>query len=201
MAFLVYLQHKTKVMEIKFADSFFESLKVLKRHDTWWYKTYNAITNDIPQFFKNIYLFRKELYKHRWWDYSFTLMMLKRSLEIQVNGMENKGIEVRESLDKKIVKMKRVINIIENRDDINCLELAEEKLGPIYDWDFSADNLNEEEKAHNKKVYALAHELEKQQWKELWRILEGQDYQSYDKEKHGEFNDWYDGSGILGWWD
>lgn len=188
-------------MEIKFADSFFDSLKVLKRHNTWWYKTYKTITDDIPQFFKNIYLFRKELYRHRWWDYTFTLMMFKRSLEIQVKGMEEKGLEVRESLDKKIVKMKRVIEILEGREDIKCLELAEEKLGPLHDWDFSADNLNEEEKAHNKKVYALAQEIEKKQWKELWRILEGQNYESYDKEKDGEFNDWYDGSGILGWWD
>jgi hypothetical protein len=188
-------------MEIKFADSFFESLEVLKRHNTWWYRTYRTITNDIPQFFKNIYLFRKELYKHRWWDYSFTLMMLKKSLEIQAKGMEEKGYEVKESLDKKLLKMKRVIEILESRIENNYLELAEKKLGPLHDWDFFTDNVSEEEKAHNKKIYSLAQKIEKQQWKELWIIIEGQDYESYNKEKHGEFDDWYDGSGILGWWD
>lgn len=188
-------------MEIKFTDSFFESLKVLKRHNTWWYRTYRTITEDIPQFFKNIYLFRKELYQHRWWDYNFTLVMLKRSLEIQVNGMEKEGWEVKETLDKKIVKMKRVIEILENRVEVNYLDLAEEKIGPLYDWDFSSDNVTEEQKAHNKKVYELAQEIEKKDWKELWRILEGQDYESYDSKKDGDFEKWYDGSGILGWWD
>lgn len=188
-------------MEIKFADSFFDSLKDLKRHNTWWYKTYRTITQDIPQFFKNIYLFRKELYQHRWWDYSYTLMMLKKSLEIQLIGMQKDGWEVRETLDKKIIKMKRVIEILENRIELSYLEIAEEKLGPLHDWDFLEDSLNEEEKAHNRKVYTLAQEIENKDWKELWRILEGPDYSSYDSEKHGEFNDWYDGSGIKSWWD
>lgn len=191
-------------MEIKFADSFFESLKVLKRHNTWWYRTYGTITEDIPQFFKNIYRFRKELYKHRWWDYSFTLMMLKRSLEIQAKGMEEKGSEVKESLDKKIFKMKRVIEILENKIEVNYLELAEKKLGLLYDWDFfedSEDNIKEEEKEHNKKIYKLAQKIENKDWKELWKILEGQDHNLYNKEKHGEFEKWYNGSGITGWWD
>ena len=188
-------------MEVKFADSFFDSLKVLKRHNTWWYKTYKTITDDIPQFFKNIYLFRKELYRHRWWDYTFTLMMLKRSLEIQAKGMEEKGWEVKESLDKKISKMKRVIEILENRIEVNYIELAERELGRLYDWDFLEDNLSEEEKAHNIKVYELAEKIEKKDWKELWKTLKGQNYDSYNPKKDGDFEKWYDGSGINGWWD
>jgi Rad3-related DNA helicase len=188
-------------MEIKFADSFFESLKVLKRHNTWWYRTYSTITIDIPHFFKNIYLFRKELYKHRWWDYTFTLMVFKRSLEIQAKGMEERGWEVKESLDKKIVKMKRAIEILDNKIETNYLELAEQQLGPLYDWDFLEDIVKEEEKAHNKKVYALAQKIENKDWEELWKILEGQNHNSYNKEKHGDFEKWYDGSGITAWWD
>jgi len=188
-------------MEVKFADSFFESLKVLKRHNTWWYKTYRTITDDIPQFFKNIYLFRKELYKHRWWDYTFTLMILKKSLEIQVNGMEKKGWEEKETLDKKIIKMKRVIEILENKKVDLYVDLAEQQLGPLYDWDFLENNPKEEELAHNKKVYTLAQEIEKKDWKELWQILQGPDYDSYDSKKDGDFNAWYDGSGITAWWD
>jgi len=188
-------------MEIKFTDSFFDSLKVIRRHNTWWYKTYEFFTYRLPQFFKNIYKFRKELYNHRWWDYSFTLQMLKRSLEIQAKGMEEKGYELKETLDKKIVKMKRAIEILDNRIESKYVDTAEEKLGKIHDWDFLEENHTAEQRAHNKKVFQLALKLEKQEWKELWRILEGQDYESYDKEKHGDFNEWYDGSGILGWWD
>ena len=191
-------------MEIKFADSFFESLKVLNRHQTWWYKIYEFFTYRLPQFIKNIYKFRKELYNHRWWDYSFTFQMLKRSLEIQVKGMDEKGNEVKETLDKKLVKMKRVIEILDNRIESKYVEIAEEKFGELFhfsDWDFSKDHFTKEQEDHNKKVFQFAHKLEKQEWKELWKILDGQNYESYDKEKHGEFNDWYDGSGILGWWD
>jgi hypothetical protein len=201
MTFLLYLYYKIVVMEIKFADSFFESLKTLNRHQTWWYKTYRFFTHNLPEFFKNIYRFRKELYNHRWWDYAFTLQMLKRSLEIQVKGMEEKGYEVKDTLDKKLIKMKRAIKILENREKDAYIELAEQQLGKLHDWHIVCDNLTEDEHDHNRNIYALAHELEKQDWKEFWEILKGQDYDSYDKEKHGEFNSWYDGSGILGWWD
>jgi hypothetical protein len=188
-------------MEIKFADSFYESIKKLNRRQTWWYKTYEFFTYRLPQFIKNVYKFRKELYNHRWWDYSFTLQMLKRSLEIQLKGMEEKGYEIKETLDKKIVKMKRTIEILENRIESKYVDMAEEKLGKIQDWDFLEENITEEHRSHNKKVFQLAQKLENQEWKELWRLIEGQNYKSYNKEKHGEFNDWYDGSGILGWWD
>ena len=55
-------------MEITFADSFFKSLEKLKRRHTWWYKTYETIRYNIPNFFRNIWYFRKALYKHRGWD-------------------------------------------------------------------------------------------------------------------------------------
>ena len=43
-------------MDIKFADSFGDSIKTLIRHQTWWYKTYETIRYKIPVFFKNIYI-------------------------------------------------------------------------------------------------------------------------------------------------
>ena len=58
---------------------------------------------------------------------------------------------------------------------------------------------NTEEKAHNKKVFDRAREIEEEQWNELFDILRGQDYSKFDKEV-----DWYkqfDGTGLRGWWD
>jgi hypothetical protein len=61
------------------------------------------------------------------------------------------------------------------------------------------DNETEEEKAHNKKVYERASEIEEQEWNELFELLKGQDYKNFNKEI-----DWYkqfNGSGIKNWWD
>ena len=33
-------------MEVHFTDSFYKSLKVLIRHETWWYKTYGNNLNN-----------------------------------------------------------------------------------------------------------------------------------------------------------
>jgi hypothetical protein len=35
-------------MDVKFADSFGDSLKTLIMHNTWWYKTYEVVRYKIP---------------------------------------------------------------------------------------------------------------------------------------------------------
>ena len=42
-------------------------------------------------------------------------------------------------------------------------------------------------------------EIQGEMWRELWQIIQGQDYKSFDKEI--DFNKQFNGSGILGWWD
>ena len=91
-------------MDVKFADSFGDSIKTLIRHQTWWYKTYETIRYKIPVFFKNIYRFRQVLWEHRWWDYRYTITTLRTSLEIMEKGMHN-GMEIWESRGKKVAKM------------------------------------------------------------------------------------------------
>ena len=190
-------------MEIQATDSFFKSLKTLSWHNSKVYKFYSFFRYGLPSFIKNIWKFRTELWKHRWWDYTFTLMMLKRSLEIQEEGMRTKGIEVEESLNKKLEKMKLVIKYLNNRIESNYIEQAEEIYGPLKldSWKFEptengnyimVDNETEEEKKHSKLVFSKAHELERKEWKEIWEILKGKEYK--------EYKDW-DGSGLYCWWD
>jgi hypothetical protein len=60
-------------------------------------------------------------------------------------------------------------------------------------------------------VFDRSQEIEEQEWKELWRIFEGQDSNEYKEflkqhspEEQGKrdlWNDWFDGSGMKGWWD
>ena len=210
-------------MKIEFADSFGDSLKTLIRHDSWWYKTYSTIRYDIPSFLKNIYRFRKMLWNHRWYDYRYTLEALQTSLEIMEKKMHD-GMEVRESRDKKIAKMQRAIQILKNINDDKYIEMAEAELGELimHDWEFEdvpdrpgysklVDNETASEKRHNRKVFNRARKLESMEWKELWKIFEGQDYKDYQKitkkltpkemQDMNVWNDWFDGSDMRGWWD
>jgi hypothetical protein len=49
-----------------------------------------------------------------------------------------------------------------------------------------------EEITHNRRVLKRSQELQQKEWNELWRIIKGTKYKTYE--------DW-DGSDIRGWWD
>lgn len=184
-------------MKVTFTDSFFKSLKTLARHQTWWYETYYFFKRKVPRFFKNIYLFRSELLEHEWWDYSFTLRMMERSLRIMAKGMETKGMEVSETRYPKVVAMKKAIGLLENVRTSRYIDKAEAELGPLKNMDtliFSNFEESEEDKAHNRKVFARATEIENQEWNELWEIFKG-------TENSKAYGDKYDGTDLRSWWD
>jgi hypothetical protein len=199
-------------MEIKFADSFGDSIKRLIRHNTWWYKTYELFRYDLPRFFKNVWTFRKALWNHYWFDHHGTLMFLETGLTHISDTVEKYGHEVDESRLKKVDAMRRAIQLIQNYNNDFYIDMAEKELGELvlHEWEFEpvpdkpgysqlVDNDTTEEKEHNKKVFDRAREIEKQEWDELFVILKGQDYTKFDKDI-----DWYkqfDGSGLNGWWD
>ena len=65
---------------------------------------------------------------------------------------------------------------------------------------------------NNSKVFKRGREIEESEWKELWLIIQGQDITEFssrtqkikDSEPQDEmhsYTDWFDGSGIRGWWD
>lgn len=68
-----------------------------------------------------------------------------------------------------------------------------------------------EEKKHNRKVFDRSRRIEEDEWDELFKILKGQNYKEYrrlsklDQKKEVKndnlWNEWFDGSGIKGWWD
>ena len=200
-------------MEVKFADSFWKSLKTLSRHQTWWYKIYEFFRRDLPYFLENIWFFRKELYAFRSWDYSFNLDLFRRSLEKTVNTIEHYGNEVDESRIKKVEKMKRAIQLIKNVRSDEYISQAESELGKIKnsDWLWTEREDTEEESIHNKKIFEMAREIEDSEWKELWSIIQGQDVKEYrklynaqseeEKRERELWNEWFDGSGMKSWWD
>jgi hypothetical protein len=192
-------------MKVEVKDTFFESVEKLVWYDSNLWKVWAAIRYDIPLFFKNVWRFRKELYNHQWWDYRFHLEMMYRSLSIMEKGMSEKGIEVTETRDVKVQKMRRALELLKHKLDDDYIQRAEVELGelshnpiefePIEGKDGLyrlVDNDTPAEKKHARNVYKRARVIEEKEWKELWDIFKGKKFTTWEK---------YDGSDLRGWWD
>ena len=207
-------------MDVKFKDTFFESVERLVWYDTKLWKVWNFIRRGIPNFIGNIWRFRKELYSHQWWDYRYTLEMLRRSLIIMEKNLQKKGIEEPISRTKKLNKIRRAIKLIDNRLDDNYIAQAELELGQLYlkPFDFEptedglyrmVENETKEERAHNTKVFKLASVIDDKEWRELWNIFKGQSHLDFKKhlktlpkeEQNSAWDEWFNGSDMRGWWD
>lgn len=207
-------------MKVEFKDTFFESVERLAWYDTKLWKVWEFIRRGIPTFFGNIWRFRKELYSHQWWDYRYTLEMLHRSLTIMVDKLEKDGIEEDGSRGKKVAKIKRAIQLLDNRLNDNYIEQAESILGKLPDNPFEfekmedgnyrlVDNDSKEEKEHSRKVFKLAQSIDDREWRELWNIFKGQSMLDYKKhlktltkeEQATAWDKWFNGSDMRGWWD
>jgi len=200
-------------MKITFADSFWKSMDRMRRHQTWWYKTYEVLRYKIPMFFENLWFFRKELWEFRSWDYTFNLRLLSRSLKKTSHTMEFYGNEVEIYRIKKVNKIKRAIQILDTINESSYIDRAEKELGEIKNldgWRMDREDTLEE-REHNRKVFELARKIEEDEWNELWDILRGQNHQKYldlmnklsdeEKKKNDVWNEWNDGSGMRSWWD
>ena len=207
-------------MKVEFENTFFESVEKLVWYDTKLWKVWEFIRRGIPTFFGNIWRLRKELYSHQWWDYRYTLEMMHRSLVIMVDKLERDGVEEDVSRGKKVAKIKRAIQLLDNRLKDNYIDQAEKELGELYlnPWEFEStedgnyrliDNDTKNEKAHNVRVFKLASTIDDREWRELWNIFKGQSILDYKKhlktipkeEQEDEWNKWYNGSDMRGWWD
>ena len=211
-------------MKIQFADTFTNSIKRLVWHESRTYKTYSFFRYGIPGFFKNIWLFRKPLWNFRWWDYRFTLEMFQTCFKIMSPNFEKNGIEIDETRMLKVHKMNRAIEILQNFADDTFIEEAEKELGEliIHDWKFEPvedkegyfqlkDDDTEEERAHNRKVFDRAREIEDEKWEELWLIMRGSDRSDWSRyflavgKEEAMKKDFqmeiYDGTNLRSWWD
>jgi hypothetical protein len=178
-------------MDVQITDSFTKSLKRLMWHENKVYKAYALFRYDIAHFLKNIWRFRKELWSHDWWDYRFTLNMLERSLTIMVNKLELEGIEEDGSRMKKVGNIRRVLELLKNSREQNFIDRAELELGelPHNPFEFEdmgdgthrlVDNDTPAERKLAQRIYKRARQIEEKEWKELWKIVEGD---------------------LRGWWD
>jgi hypothetical protein len=159
---------------------------------------------DVPNFLRNFWHFRKELWKYRWWDATYSVRMFKRGLEPMPEKLKRYGLEVPESRDKKVQKIERLLYLLDNFVEDKYIEVAERELGKLSEWDGDIENFSSTE--HDREVFKRAHELEESEWEEIWKILRGQGkYPEKGDEDHErmweDFNEWYDGSDLRRWWD
>lgn len=63
---------------------------------------------------KNFWIFRKEIYQWRWWDYGFTLDILEKTFEYQIPRYQNESISVEgpkiAKLLEELLKETKVLN-------------------------------------------------------------------------------------------
>ena len=176
------------------------------------YLFYCTLRYDIPAFIRNLWYFRKPLYRFRWWDHHFTQEMLKYCLIDMANNLEVNGHEIEESRMKKVEKIRRAVQLLNHFRDNDFIELAETELGAelvtnyefvkIKDSDYyeMVDLASEEVQAMNKKIFERSRQLEEEYWSELWDILKGnQKYEDFDEDV--DFYKQFNGTGMRGWWD
>lgn len=180
---------------------------------TYFDRTRRFLVRELPNFFKNIWKFRKALWNHNWFDYAGTLEFLEIGISDIQKNISIKGIEVEHSRDKKIKKMKRVVEILKNIRECNHFDIVEAEMGRKYntkkikfvecednpDYYELVDFDNEEEKEFNNKFFKRVNELEEEEWVELWETLKGQDREELAKSEN--WDEAFDGSGLRGWWD
>ena len=138
---------------------------------------------------RNFWEFRKLVFHHKDWDYSFSLRLFGFGLKRLGDFLEKNGTEVEETRMLKVSKIKRAVEIIKAIEEDTWLSLAEEKLGKkiVFYQYLSIEEWSEE----NRDIIDLAKRLENEWTDELFGILKG----NHQDKKN------FDGSGLFGWWD
>jgi hypothetical protein len=207
-------------MKVNMAPTFFDSVERMINRQKWYWKTWDFLRYDMPRFFKNLWLFRKDLYNYRWYGGEHAVLPFMKTVLIDMAlKIDKNGIEVEKSKNKKVAKMYRAAFLMERFIEDDFIELAEQELGELKNtkiefepadkegfWQLKESD-TPEEKEHNRKVFDRAREIEEQMWVELWTILQGQNHTQFqmfaDKSENKDeaWDNWFDGSGLRGWWD
>jgi hypothetical protein len=202
-------------MKTKFTDSFFDSFERMINRQRWYWKTYDLFRYDLPNFFRNLWLFRKNLWNHTWYNGDASILpWVKTAVDDMTWRIEKHGHEVDESRMKKVAKMKRLSYLIDVCVNDSFIQEAEKELGIemiLHEWEFVPvegredsyellDKDTPEEKEHNGKILKRSHQIQKEYWEELCYIIKGPDYDAI----RGSDEDFYealDGTDIRSWWD
>ena len=202
-------------MEVKFKNTFFESFKRMINRERWHWKLWDLFRYDIPRFFRNLWLFRKNLWNHTWYNGdSSVLPWVKTAVDDMAWRIEKYGHEVEESRMKKVVKMRRLSYLIDVCVKDEFIDEAEKELGfkyVYYPFEFEEvlgndkvytlkQNETPEDKENNSKLLNRSHEIQKEYWEEICAIIKGPDYDAM-RASDEDWDKLYDGSDLRAWWD
>ena len=202
-------------MRIKYADTFFESFKRMVNRERWHWKLWDLFRYDIPRFFRNFWLLRKNLWNHTWYNGdSSVLPWVKTAVDDMAWRIEKYGHEVDESRLKKVAKMRRLSYLIDVCVKDEFIDEAEKELGfkyVYYPFEFEEvlgndkaytlkQNETPEDKENNSKLLNRSHEIQKEYWEEICAIIKGPDYDAM-RASDEDWDKLYDGSDLRAWWD
>ena len=202
-------------MEVKFKNTFFESFKRMINRERWHWKLWDLFRYDIPRFFRNLWLFRKNLWNHTWYNGdSSVLPWVKTAVDDMAWRIEKYGHEVDESRMKKVAKMRRLSYLIDVCVKDEFIDEAEKELGfkyVYYPFEFEEvlgndkvytlkQNETPEDKENNSKLLNRSHEIQKEYWEEICAIIKGPDYDAM-RASEEDWDKLYDGSDLRAWWD
>ena len=202
-------------MEVKFKNTFFESFKRMINRERWHWKLWDLFRYDIPRFFRNLWLFRKNLWNHTWYNGdSSVLPWVKTAVDDMAWRIEKYGHEVDESRMKKVAKMRRLSYLIDVCVKDEFIDEAEKELGFKYVYyPFELEevlgndkvynlkqNETPEDKENNSKLLNRSHEIQKEYWEEICAIIKGPDYDAM-RASDEDWDKLYDGSDLRAWWD
>ena len=200
---------------VKFKNTFFESFKRMINRERWHWKLWDLFRYDIPRFFRNLWLFRKNLWNHTWYNGdSSVLPWVKTAVDDMAWRIEKYGHEVEESRMKKVVKMRRLSYLIDVCVKDEFIDEAEKELGfkyVYYPFEFEEvlgndkvytlkQNETPEDKENNSKLLNRSHEIQKEYWEEICAIIKGPDYDAM-RASDEDWDKLYDGSDLRAWWD
>jgi hypothetical protein len=202
-------------MKTKFKDTFFESFERMVNRQRWYWKTVDLFRYDLPNFFRNLWLFRKNLWNYTWYNGDGSILpWVKTAVDDMAWKIETRGHEVDESRMKKVAKMKRLSYLIDVCVHDTFIEEAEKELEMkmiLHPWEFVPaeghegsyellDKDTPEEKEHNHKILERSHQIQKEYWEELCYIIKGPDYDLI-RDTGEDFYEKLDGTDIRSWWD
>lgn len=192
-------------MEIEFKFTRWERFRM------WFFRTTRIsraryfLTEELPNFIKNVWIFRKSLMNFRWYNMDSTMLFIRDGLNHSIPLFEERGYEIESSKKLKTYKMRRLKWLLDNMEDHNYTEQAEKELGELFhepmifkpiedmpDYYEMVSNLNPEQELHNGKVYDLSRKLEEEQWNEIMEILKGNTILDWERD--------FNGNGIKNWW-
>ncbi len=144
-------------------------------------RIWDIVRYNLPNFFRNLRTFRKGLWEYRWYDRHGVYVFMTTALKDMADKTETRGHEVDITRLKKVAKMKRAAELLNNFIEDNFVDQAEAELGELI-------------------LHPFEWKPSETQWKELMKILRGQDIDKYEPEKL-DWDKWFNGSGLRYWWD